>query len=133
MKFLVVIAAAVAVASAAAVDEYSAKVLKSSFDSEPEGSFKYAYETENGIYGAADGFVKNVNSEYPAVAIQGGYKYTAPDGTPVEITYVADENGYQPQGNLLPVAPPVPEAIARSLAWIAAHPPPVEKPVARYN
>ncbi|KAG6440628.1 larval cuticle protein LCP-17 [Manduca sexta] len=126
MKFFVVIAA-VAVTSAAAADEKSAQVVRSSFDSQPEGSFKYGYETENGILLSAEGVLKNANSEYPAVAIEGGYKYTAPDGTPIEITYVADENGYRPQGNFLPISPPIPEAIARSLAWIAAHPPPVEK------
>lgn len=31
--------------------------------------------------------------------------------------------GFQPQGDHLPVAPAIPEAIARALEWIAAHPP----------
>lgn len=30
-------------------------------------------------------------------AIQGSYQYVSPDGTPVQFSYVADENGYQPK------------------------------------
>lgn len=37
--------------------------------------------------------------------------YTAPDGTPVRVKFVADENGYQPQSDLLPVAPEFPHEI----------------------
>lgn len=37
--------------------------------------------------------------EDEALEVQGSNQYTAPDGTPVQITYVANENGYQPQVN----------------------------------
>lgn len=40
------------------------------------------------------------------------------------MSYVADENGYQPSGNAIPQPPPLPPLIARALAWIAAHPQP---------
>lgn len=62
--------------------------------------------------------------EGPAVAAQGSFQYTAPDGTPISIQYTADENGFVPQGAHLPVAPEIPPAIARALEWIAAHPDP---------
>lgn len=54
-----------------------------------------------------------------AEVIQGSYSYTAPDGTPITITYVADENGFRAEGAHLPTPPPIPEAIQRSLALIA--------------
>ena len=38
--------------------------------------------------------------------MRGSYSYTADDGTPVEITFVADENGFQPESDALPT--PVP-------------------------
>lgn len=53
---------------------------------------------------------------------QGDFKYTAPDGTPISLQYIANENGFQPQGAHLPTAPPIPEAILRSLEYNAAHP-----------
>lgn len=53
--------------------------------------------------------------------MQGNYQYGAHDGD-VKIEYVADENGYQPSGSVLPTPPPIPTAIVRLLEYIAAHP-----------
>ena len=51
------------------------------------------------------------------------HSYTAPDGTPVHVTFVADENGYQPQSDLLPVAPafphPIPQFVLDQIAFAA--------------
>ncbi|KAJ8732723.1 hypothetical protein PYW07_015322 [Mythimna separata] len=94
-----------------------AQIVRSDFEVKPEGGYRYVYETANGISSDASGDYKQVG-EAGAVVSQGSYRYTAPDGTPVEVTYVADENGYQPQGAVLPVGPGIPEAIARALKYI---------------
>ena len=51
------------------------------------------------------------------------HRYTAPDGTPVRVTFVADENGFQPQSDLLPVAPafphPIPQFVLDQIAFAA--------------
>ena len=94
--------------------EAAAPVLKSNSDIHPDGQYKYEYETGNGIAAQEAGLA--------AHQVQGSYSYTAPDGTPIQMTYVADENGFQPTGSHLPVAPPVPAAIQRALEYIAAHP-----------
>lgn len=54
-----------------------------------------------------------------AVAVQGQFSYNSNEG-PISLTYTADENGFVPQGAHLPVAPPIPEAILKSLAFNAA-------------
>ncbi|XP_018580260.1 endocuticle structural glycoprotein SgAbd-4-like [Anoplophora glabripennis] len=96
-------------------------ILRQESDISPDGSYQYAYDTENGISAQESGSLSGSGPD-AAIAATGSYQYTAPDGTPVQISYVADQNGFQPAGNVLPTSPPVPEAILRSLAYIAAHP-----------
>ncbi|KAJ8966159.1 hypothetical protein NQ317_001108 [Molorchus minor] len=86
------------------------------------------YETGNGIVAEEQGVLKNAgNPETEALDVKGSYQYTADDGTSIHLTYVADENGFQPQGDHLPTPPPIPPAIQRALEWIAAHPEPEQK------
>ncbi|XP_024874380.1 endocuticle structural glycoprotein SgAbd-8-like isoform X2 [Temnothorax curvispinosus] len=100
-------------------------ILKYAQDSSPEGSYSYAYETENGIAASEQGSPQPVGPKGdPAVIAQGQYQYTAPDGTPIALQYTADENGFHPQGSHLPVAPQVPELIQKAVAYVLAHPQP---------
>jgi hypothetical protein len=39
---------------------------------------------------------------------QGSFSYTSPEGNPIQLTYVADEFGFRPEGSHLPIAPVVP-------------------------
>ncbi|KAJ3654480.1 hypothetical protein Zmor_013667 [Zophobas morio] len=102
-------------------------ILRQSQDVNFDGSYQWSYETENGIAAQEQGVLKNANSPEPAEEAQGSFSYTAPDGTPISIQYVANENGFQPQGAHLPVPPPIPPQIQRALEWIAAHPEPEQQ------
>lgn len=87
-----------------------------------------SYETGNGIVAQEEGYLKNAgNPEAEAQEVQGSYQYTADDGTPISVTYLANENGFQPQGEHLPTPPPIPPAIQRALDYIAANPQPEEQ------
>ncbi|KAF7994438.1 hypothetical protein HCN44_003910 [Aphidius gifuensis] len=85
-------------------------------DSSPDGSYNYAYETENGISVSEEGSPKAAGPEGPAETVRGRFQYTAPDGTPIIVEYYADETGFHPSGAHLPTPPPIPEAIARAVA-----------------
>lgn len=93
-------AAAASRSSAQQSADATAETLKSVSDVGPE-SYSYEYETSNGIKANENGELKQIGEE-KGIAAQGGYSYTAPDGTLISVTYVADENGFQPQGDHLP-------------------------------
>ena len=86
-----------------------------------------SYETGNQIKANEEGALKNVgNPETEAMSAKGGFSYTADDGTPIEVQYIADENGFQPQGAHLPTPPPIPDAILKSIEFNRQNPEPAE-------
>ncbi|KAH8301633.1 hypothetical protein KR059_007063, partial [Drosophila kikkawai] len=93
-----------------------------------DGSYKYSYETGNGINVAEEGYLKNAGTDNAGQVAQGSFSYTSPEGIPIQITYLADENGFQPQGDHLPTPPPIPPAIQKALAYLATAPPPPQEP-----
>uniref|UniRef100_A0A224XS48 Putative cuticle protein n=1 Tax=Panstrongylus lignarius TaxID=156445 RepID=A0A224XS48_9HEMI len=103
-----------------------ARILRQEQDTQFDGSFNYAYETENGINGQASGVLKNPGREDEGISIEGSYSWTSPEGIPITITFIADEQGYRAQGDAIPTSPPVPEAIQRALDYIRSLPPPKE-------
>nr|XP_027213514.1 cuticle protein AMP1A-like [Penaeus vannamei] len=86
---------------------------------EDDGRYNFDVETANGITvseSGAPGLKGAVNSA-------GYFSYTAPDGTPVYVKFVANENGFQPESDLLPVAPefphPIPQFVLDQIAFAA--------------
>ncbi|CAD7076733.1 unnamed protein product [Hermetia illucens] len=93
-----------------------------------DGSYKWSYETGNGIAAEEQGYLKNPGTDTEAQVAQGQYSYTAPDGQLIRLTYLSDENGFQPQGDHIPTSPPIPPAIQRALEYLASLPPTTESP-----
>ncbi|KAF4520081.1 hypothetical protein B566_EDAN014186 [Ephemera danica] len=88
-----------------------------------DGSYKFGYETANGISADEAGYVKNAGQEgQEAQVAEGSFSFTADDGQVYTVKYIADENGFQPQGDHLPTPPPVPAAIQRALDFLATLP-----------
>lgn len=85
-------------------------------ENDGDGNYRFSYETGNGIKAEEEGTIKNKGSENEIASVMGTYSYTNPEGQLVEISYIADENGFQPSGDALPTPPPIPEEIAKSLA-----------------
>jgi hypothetical protein len=95
-----------------------------------DGSYTYSFEAGNGIQVENSGTLKKVivprydgdglapndpPQEQDIVVQTGSYSYPAPDGSLITIRYIADENGFQPQGDSIPTPPPVPQDILNSL------------------
>ncbi|CAH2096418.1 unnamed protein product [Euphydryas editha] len=124
---LLVVVAAVAVNGAVNSVDSDAIIVKQNSDVFPE-QYAYQYETSNGIQAQESGVLKNAGQENAALEVQGTNAFTAPDGKNYVVTYIANEFGYQPQGDHLPVAPsppPVPDYIIRSIEYIKTHAPKV--------
>ncbi|XP_065720631.1 larval cuticle protein 65Ag1 [Drosophila suzukii] len=102
MKFAIVLVALFAVALAAPTQEVS--VLKHVSDVGADG-FNYAVETSDGSKKEESGHLINAGTENEAIAVRGSFSFLGDDGVTYTVNYVADENGFQPQGAHLPVAP----------------------------
>ncbi|XP_063619219.1 flexible cuticle protein 12-like [Cydia splendana] len=107
MKSFVVFALIVTAVAAAPQrsPDADAQVLK--YDAENIGvdGYRFAYETSNGIKSEEQAQLNNAGTDNEAIAVRGSFSYTGPDGVVYTVTYIADENGFQPQGAHLPVAP----------------------------
>lgn len=55
-----------------------------------------SFTAENGIKAQEQGEVKNKGTDNEIQSVRGSYSYTGPDGVLYEVTYIADENGFQP-------------------------------------
>ncbi|XP_060651613.1 uncharacterized protein LOC132788298 [Drosophila nasuta] len=82
-----------------------ATVVRNDFDNIGTDGYKYGYETSNGISAQQEGQVVNAGAENESISVRGQFQFTGNDGVVYSVSYVADENGFQPQGAHLPVAP----------------------------
>ncbi|KAG6457367.1 cuticle protein CP14.6 [Manduca sexta] len=105
MKSFFVVALLVAAAAAAPANpDADAVIVRYDADQGDPQHYSYSVETSNGIAFSEEGALKNVGSENEANSVRGSYAYVGPDGVTYSVVYIADENGFQPQGAHLPVA-----------------------------
>ncbi|KAK3909872.1 Endocuticle structural glycoprotein SgAbd-2 [Frankliniella fusca] len=84
------------------------RILKQVQEVDPSGPYRAQYQTENGITSTEEGALTAAGSDGPAVAKQGSYSYTGPDGKQYTVSWIADEFGFRAAGDHLPTPPPVP-------------------------
>ncbi|KAJ6641495.1 Endocuticle structural glycoprotein SgAbd-2 [Pseudolycoriella hygida] len=119
MKFIILLSVTLLAVANAAEDVV---ILRNEQSVNADGSYQYAYETSDGVAVEEQGHLKNAGTDDEAIDVQGQFSYKNEDGSPVNLIYVANENGFQPQGDHLPVPPPIPELIQRALKYLAEHP-----------
>lgn len=105
MKLLVVFAFlfAAAVAAPPRVDTSGVTVLSRSFSNDGN-LYKFGFEQSDGQKREETGEVKLIEKE-SGIVMRGSYSFVADDGQTYTVTYIADENGFQPVGAHIPAAP----------------------------
>ncbi|XP_068215674.1 cuticle protein AM/CP1114-like [Palaemon carinicauda] len=82
-----------------------------------DGAYSFDLETENGIIQSEAGSPGSQGQ----TNVQGSFRFPLDDGSFAEVTYIADENGFQVQSPLLPVAPafphPIPDFVLKQIAF----------------
>lgn len=104
MKFIIVLALCV-VAALAAPPTGSVEVLKSAFVNDGTSGYTFGFEQSDGQKRDEVGTLKNAGTETESISVTGSFSFIAEDGQTYTVTYVADENGFQPSAPHLPVAP----------------------------
>merc|ERR1712137_823493 len=108
MKLIVVLAlVGAAVALPAKLDEVEKKeplAILSSFVEQDGANTKFGFKSADGIEREGQVVQKQIGTESGS-SQSGSVAFTGADGVPVSWTFVADENGFQPSPNILPVAP----------------------------
>ncbi|XP_073811736.1 endocuticle structural protein SgAbd-6-like [Musca autumnalis] len=74
-------------------------ILRQGEEKNSDGSFTYYYEGGDGGKRQEVGFFKNQGTEDEALVIKGSYRYIDANGQEVLVEYIADENGFRPQGS----------------------------------
>jgi len=104
MKFALVLSFAaciVCVLAAPAEDYANAQILRLDSDVRPDG-YQFALETSDGKTHQEEGTLKNIGTDEESIVVRGSYSFVADDGQTYTVNYVADENGFQPEGAHLP-------------------------------
>lgn len=66
--------------------------------------FDDSWESSNGIKQEESGHVVNEGSKDESIAVRGIFQWTDQNGETYSVSYIADDNGFQPEGAHLPKA-----------------------------
>ncbi|XP_036337355.1 larval cuticle protein 65Ab1-like [Rhagoletis pomonella] len=103
MKFLIVFLAIFALAHA----RPDVEIIKSESDVQPD-HYTFDLETSDGTSRHEEGVIKDADTDHPAIVVHGSFSWKDEhDGKQYSVSFVADENGYQPTGEHLPKLPAI--------------------------
>ncbi|XP_050075964.1 endocuticle structural glycoprotein ABD-5-like [Anopheles maculipalpis] len=83
-------------------DSRNAEILRYSSENIGIDGYRFDFATSDGTSRTEEAELRNAGTDNEALAVRGSYSYTGPDGTVYVINYIADENGFQPEGAHIP-------------------------------
>ncbi|KAF0299491.1 Pupal cuticle protein 27 [Amphibalanus amphitrite] len=82
------------------------RILSQKFQMDQRGNYLYAYKQSNGQIMREVGRVqRGPQKATGSLTQQGEFQFVGDDGQTYQLSYTADEGGFQPQASHLPVAP----------------------------
>ena len=104
--FQIAFAALLAVAVAMPQGQSDVRVVSQRFDMDLAGNYEYSQELTDGQKVSEVGSVQpGSEPETGSITMQGSYEFIGDDGRTYTVTYVADDNGYNPSLDHMPQAP----------------------------
>uniref|UniRef100_A0A2A4J1E7 Uncharacterized protein n=1 Tax=Heliothis virescens TaxID=7102 RepID=A0A2A4J1E7_HELVI len=95
MKSIILVALALAAVAVAAPTDKQPEILSANYEQQPDGTYLYKFQSDDGIFKEESGVVKEVldeeNKVQKVIVVKGSFSYPGEDGKPVVIQYVADE------------------------------------------
>ncbi|XP_054286063.1 endocuticle structural glycoprotein ABD-5-like [Macrosteles quadrilineatus] len=86
-----------------------AQIVQRTHLQDDAGQFSYSVQGSDGQVRQEYGQLKpRADGKGHVLVYTGSYSYNDPDGKRVQVNYVADENGFQPTGNVIHPAPAPP-------------------------
>ncbi|XP_046446878.1 endocuticle structural glycoprotein SgAbd-3-like isoform X4 [Daphnia pulex] len=122
MKLIVALAFLAVALAAPQGDKKPIEIISSNSEMNADGSYSFAFESEDGTKVEESGNQKQVGPKPEDIGTvsRGSYSYTSPDGVVITVNWTADENGFQATGDHLPTPPPMPEHVVKMLADLKA-------------
>ncbi|XP_055846603.1 endocuticle structural protein SgAbd-6-like [Episyrphus balteatus] len=108
MKFtaavcLIALLAVTVSVTAAPIDDSKSAVINE-YDNDNIGvdGYKFSFLTSDGTSRKETAILKNIGTDEESISVEGSVSWVAANGQVYKLTYKADENGYQPEGDHLP-------------------------------
>ncbi|XP_037929781.1 endocuticle structural protein SgAbd-6-like [Teleopsis dalmanni] len=101
LMLVFVVCTFIAVCSAAPQSGKDVETIEYESDVGPDG-YKFSYKLSDGTIRTEEGVLKNVGTENESISVTGSVTWVGPDGVTYTMTFVSDENGFQPEGAHIP-------------------------------
>ncbi|XP_055913357.1 endocuticle structural protein SgAbd-6-like [Eupeodes corollae] len=91
------------VTTAAPIDDAKSAIINE-YDNDNIGvdGYKFSFLTSDGTSRKETAILKNIGTDHESISVEGSVSWVAANGQVYKLTYKADENGYQPEGDHLP-------------------------------
>uniref|UniRef100_A0A1I8Q011 Uncharacterized protein n=1 Tax=Stomoxys calcitrans TaxID=35570 RepID=A0A1I8Q011_STOCA len=96
------ILAIILVGAFAAPQGKDVEVVEQSYENTGSDGYKFSYSLTDGTSRSEQGTVVNAGTDNESLSVKGSVSWVAPDGQTYTVNFVADENGFQPEGAHLP-------------------------------